>query len=344
MTENNHAPRALEIAEIFEDYRLTPLIDCPVLAGMAGVGRILVKVEGERPLGNFKVLGGMVAGLRALKRAAGVQSLGALAGRDLPRLICASDGNHGLSVAAAAQRAGTAATIYLPVGVSTVRAARIEALGGMVRWVSGSYDDAVDDAAAAAARGEGLLIPDTTSDPEDAVVRDVMTGYALMTDEIVAQLAGARPSHVFVQAGVGGLAAAVADGLAPHMRAPGRLLVVEPENAACVAHALALGRPDRIKGSHETAAEMLACGLASAPALAVLLRHGAASVVVREEELHAAVATLRGTGGPDTTPSGAAGLAGLLHVAAQPGLRDVHRLGADSCVLLIATERALAAD
>ena len=346
MNTSRQTDPAADAAYLWEDYRPTSLIELPGLARLTKVGRVFVKAEGERPLGNFKVLGGMVAGLRSLARAAGVATLQELDAnrtrrQPLPRLICASDGNHGLSVAAAARRAGTEASIYLAVGVNRIRAERIEAFGGDIVWISGTYDDAVREAAAAAARGEGLLIADTTADPNDAVVRDVMAGYQLLTQELVAQFRDDvkdRPSHLFVQAGVGGLASAMADGLGDLVR---RVLVVEPESAACVAQALAAGRPVHVPGDLQTAAEMLACGVVSTPALEILQRHNARSVLVDEDHLRRAVDVLRECGGPATTPSGATGLAGLLHVAAHPRLRAEHRLDPASNVLLVATEAAL---
>lgn len=331
-------------AQIWADYRPTPLLELPALARRANVARVFVKVEAERPLGNFKALGGMFAGLRALARAADAafpHDLDHDSRAPLPRLICASDGNHGLAVAAAAARAGTSARVYLPVDVSSARAQRIEALGAEVAWIDGTYDDAVCAAAEASGGGEGLLIPDTTSDPHDTIVQDVMDGYAVIARELVAQLraeGNARPSHLFVQAGVGGLAAAMADGLMDLMQAPHRILVVEPKSAACVAHALAVGHPVHIPGELRTSATMLSCGLASAPALQILQRHDARAMVVDEDELRAAPQALREATGPETTESGAAGLAGLLHLAANPALRAEHRLDANSNVLLIVTE------
>lgn len=331
-------------AQIWADYRLTPLLELPALARRAEVARVLVKVESERPLGNFKVLGGMFAGLRALARIADATSLQDLSHGSrtlLPRLICASDGNHGLAVAAAAARAVTNASVYLPVDVSSTRAQRIETLGAEVVWIDGTYDDAVCAAAEAAGRGEGFLIPDTSSDPHDAAVQDVMDGYAVIARELVVQLrekGNTRPSHLFVQAGVGGLAAAMADGLISAMQTPQQVIVVEPEAAACVAHALAVGHPVRISGELRTSATMLSCGLASAPALRTLRRHDARAVVVDEDALLAAPQTLRKSAGPETTESGAAGLAGLLHLAASPALRTEHHLDANSIVLLIVTE------
>ena len=325
----------MDFTTLWDDYRPTRLLELPALAHRTHVGRVFVKAEGERPLGNFKILGGMVAGLRALAHA-GTEPP--------PKLICASDGNHGLSVAAAARRGGANASVYLPSHASAARAVRIEALGGEVVWVAGTYDDAVSAAAEAAARGEGLLISDTSPNPDDPVANDVMAGYGLLTRELIVQFrdeAHDSPTHIFVQAGVGGLAAAVADGLADVLREPKRIAVVEPEAAACVARALQAGRPVLIDGDLNTAAEMLAGGLASAAALKVLQRHDVQSVLVNEDELRSAVDVLREASGPETTPSGAAGLAGFLHVAARTHLREAHRLGADSSVLLIATEGPL---
>src|SRR5688500_17425717 len=157
-----------DITHIWEDYRPTGLIALPSVAKLTGVARVFAKLEGERPLGNFKLLGGMVAGLWALARATGVSTplelrLRPKRARLLPKLVCASDGNHGLSVAAAARWAGTTATIDLPVSVSRFRVDRIRSLGGAVVTVDGSYDDAVRQAAAAAAAGQGILVPDTTT-------------------------------------------------------------------------------------------------------------------------------------------------------------------------------------
>lgn len=334
-----------DITHIWEHYRPTRLIELPLLAKQTGVGRVFAKLENERPLGNFKSLGGMVAGLRALARAVDVSTPFELRSRSLrpsslPRLVCASDGNHGLAVAAAARWAGTTATIYLPASVSRFRVDRIKALCGTVVSLDGSYDDAVRQAAMAAADGLGILIPDTTDDPDDTVVADVMTGYALITRELAAQFeqAAARPSHLFVQAGVGGLAAALAQGVQALMRQPGRILVVEPDRAPCVARGLEAGYPVSLSGDLETAAEMLSCGTASAPALAILQRHQARSILVEDDRLQHAVDALRRADGPETTASGAAGLAGFLKAAGDDELRALHGLDSDSEVLLVVTE------
>jgi diaminopropionate ammonia-lyase len=337
------------IHRLQEHYAPTPLLDLGELARRCGVGQVLVKDESRRPLGNFKSLGGVFAGLRALARAGGFTSVEALLspGRvaELPTLITASDGNHGLSVATAARLAGASARIFLPASVPQQRSDRIAAAGGEVVRIDGTYDDALDAAAKAAHSGDGLLVPDTSERASDPVLDDVMTGYGLLAREIDNQCRslGVNPTHLFVQAGVGGLAAAMAKAFGELMAEPPLTVVVEPEAADCVRLALAAGQPELVAGELNTAAEMLACGLASAHAVALLKEHGAKSLVVGEQRLKEAVTAMSAAGGPATTESGACGLAGLLEAAAGDELRNDLRLSSDAAVLLILSEGAISA-
>lgn len=337
---------AAELLRLSPAYAPTPLMDLPRLAARLGVGQVLAKDEGRRRLGSFKSLGGTYAGLRALARAAGSSPAALVSGHihGLPALLCASDGNHGLAVAAAARHAGARARIYLHAGVPAARARRIEAEGGETVRVEGTYDDAVDAAAAAARQGAGILVADTTDAPDDPVVADVMAGYGVIAAEIRRQVDGAgqaRPTHLFVQAGVGGLAAAMAEGLEGWMAPPAAIIAVEPAEAPCLGAALAAGRPMRIGGALETVAGMLSCGEASAPALAVLRRHGAQALPVPEDGLATAPRLLREAGGPATTPSGAAGLAGAAAVLADARMAGRLGLGAGSRLLILVTEGAI---
>lgn len=340
-----HAEAAAEdLLRLSPAYAPTPLLNLASLAARLGVAQLLAKDEGTRMLGSFKSLGGTYAGLRALARLRGTDIAGLLAARpsDLPPLICASDGNHGLAVAAAAKFAGTSARIFLHSSVPAVRARRIERQGGEIAWVQGTYDDAVDAAAAAARAGGGVLVADTTDDPGDPVVSDVMAGYGVIAAEVRRQMEAAGyppPTHLFAHAGVGGMAAALAAGLKDWMAPPAALVVVEPETCACVAAALSHDRVIRIEGGLQTAAEMLSCGEASAPAIEILRRYGTPVTTASEAELLEAPRLLRAEGGPATTPSGAAGLAGLSR-ALRHGKRQFG-LGGDSRVLLVISERDL---
>src|SRR6266436_85801 len=229
----------VEPVRLLAAFAETPLLDLPRLAARLGVAKVLAKDESRRMLGNFKSLGGTYAALRALARAMGTGKIErpdpTCAPGVLPTLICASDGNHGLAVAAAARLAGTASHVFLRSGVSAGRARRIVAQGAAITWVQGCYDDAVETAAVAARAGAGILVADTAADVTDPVIEDVMTGYSVIAMEIRRQVKTAghrRPTHIFVQAGVGGLAATMIT-LKPWMAGPAEFIVAEPERAAC---------------------------------------------------------------------------------------------------------------
>ncbi len=330
-------------------YAPTPLLDLPKLATHLGVVQFLAKDEGRRMLGSFKSLGGTYAGLRAFARIAGtdIAELFDRKPRALPALICASDGNHGLAVAAAAKFAGAPARIYLHRGVGAARADRIKAQGAEIAWIDGTYDDAVDAALAAARAGEGVLVADTTHDASDPVSADVLAGYGVLACEVRRQVEAAgqaRATHLFVQAGCGGLAAALTLGLKEWMAPPAAIVVVEPEKAACVGATLDQGRVVRVAGDLVTSAEMLSCGEASAPALDVLRQAGAKAVTVSDASLGRAVELLRDCGGPRTTPSGAAGLAGVMSGMASREARRALALDGSSRILVVVTETELDKD
>lgn len=342
-----NTPSTAEIAamlgQLSPEYAPTPLLDLPKLAALCGVAQVLVKDEGRRMLRSFKSLGGTYAGLRALARASGMEVPALIAARPAGQkaLICASDGNHGLAVAAAARFAGAPSRVFLHATVPAPRAQRIAEMGAEIVWVDGTYDDAVDAAAAAARDSGGILVADTTDRPDDPVVHDVMAGYGVIAAEIRDQIVAAgheRPTHLFIQAGVGGLAAAMAAGLGGWLDAPRAIVAVEPEAAPCVSAALATGKVVRVAGDLETTAGMLSCGEASAPAFAVLLAHGATAMTVPEKALDDLPALLATCDGPRTTPSGGAGVAGAILACTDPARQHP---GPQARILLVISEAAL---
>src|SRR5262249_21087087 len=142
MTDARDEPPAALLA-VWPCHAPAPLIALPRLATRCGVAKVVLKDEGLRPLGSFKALGGVYAGLRALARATGLPDIATLVAarrprESLPALICASDGNHGLAVAAAAEFAGAAARVYLHGGVPPARAMRIAAHGAQSVRVGGT--------------------------------------------------------------------------------------------------------------------------------------------------------------------------------------------------------------
>ncbi|MCL4764385.1 MAG: diaminopropionate ammonia-lyase, partial [Burkholderiales bacterium] len=202
-------------------YAVTPLHDLRGLAGALGIGQLHFKDEGGRfGLGSFKALGGayavgrLLAGLieRETGTKVGTRELAAGAFRDRVRdvtVTCATDGNHGRSVAWGARMFGCKCVIYIHENVSEGRKAAIESFGAEVVRTPGNYDDAVRQADADARQLGRHVISDTSYEGYMDIPRDVMQGYGLMAEEALEQMGGTMPTHVFLQGGVGGMAAAV---------------------------------------------------------------------------------------------------------------------------------------
>ncbi len=330
-------------------YRPTPLLSLPGLARRLGIGALLVKDETERlGLGSFKALGGVFA-VATLFAEEAARVLGPLAPADyvLERFkvatrgltaCCASDGNHGRSVAAGARLFGGSSVVYLPSAVTEKRAERIATFGARIVRVAGSYDEAVARAAADAAANGWLLVADTAPENDARACALVMQGYSVLVHEVLDALAGDDVTHVFLQAGVGGLAAAFMAHWTARRGAGPRFIVVEPEGAACCLASAQAGRPVRI-ATGDTVMAMLECGEPSPLAWPVLASHASAFMAVADGLARAAVRALARPEAGDPAlavgESGAAGLAGLMraaHLAA-----DLH-LNADSRVVVIATE------
>jgi diaminopropionate ammonia-lyase len=299
-------------------------------------------------LGAFKALGGIYAVARALGREQDMPLAELLnrapAAADQPIIVCASAGNHGLAVAEGARLLGVNAKVLVHDGVSAERRERISARGAVIHEVPGTYDDAVRLASELASRPGYLLVADTSADVADQGVLDVMRGYTLLAAEIRAQLAAAvfrdlAPTHLFLQAGVGGVAAALAGSLGPGLAPGGRIIIVEPVEADCVLRSLQKGEPVASSGSLLTSMCMLACGEPSQPALEVLTRLATDAITISDAAAEAAVQQLVAAGGPRSTPSGAAGLAGFL-AAAEPQWREALGLTGDSVVPCAITEGA----
>ena len=337
-------------------YAPTPLVELPGLARAAGLGAVLYKDEAHRfGLGSFKALGGAFAVMRALQTrlcARGVEASreDLLEGRHPEvrgeTVACATDGNHGRSVAWGAETFGCRCRVYIHAGVSTDREAAIAAYGAEMVRLPGDYDASVRACAADAEARGWTLVADTDSgggSPE--VPRLVMQGYSLIVREALEQL-GVPPTHVFVPAGVGGLAAAVAGHWTDAAPPRPRMVSVEPLAADCVLRALATGAPQALSGDIESFMACLSAGEVSPAAWPVLACALDDAVAIPDA---AAIEAMRGLadGRWGDAPlvsgeSGCAPVAAVLAAAADPGLRDALGLGPEARVLAIGSEGATA--
>ena len=328
-------------------YEPTPLLALP---SVADVAEVRIKHEGGRfGLGSFKALGGAyaVANLltaelsrRGVASAAAPEHLADGRYRDATRAItvtCATDGNHGRSVAWGAERFHCRCVIFVHETVSQGRVDAIARFGADVMRVPGNYDDAVHEADKQASAQNWFVVSDTSYPGYTEVPRDVMQGYRLMADEAADQWTGAPPTHVFIQAGVGGAAAAVSIQMRARFTPAPLLVVVEPDQAACLLASAKRGAPTIVQGDLDTIMAGLACGEPSLLAWQELERAAFAFLSVPDE---AAVDCLRFlfAQGHETGESGVAGLAGLLLAAADPAARAALRLTRHSRVLLFGTE------
>ncbi|MGR3526551.1 MAG: pyridoxal-phosphate dependent enzyme [Paracoccaceae bacterium] len=288
-------------------HQATPLRDLPDLAARAGVARLWVKDErGRMGLGSFKALGAAHA---IAREAAAVQQgdwAAALSGRVY---VTASAGNHGLSVAAGAGLFGARAVIYLARTVPDSFAARLAAKGAEVRREGDTYEASMA-AADAAARAEGwTLLSDSTWPGYTALPLLVMEGYLQLAAEAADQI-DAAPSHILLQAGVGGLAAAVAAHARRVWGDDPCIIVVEPAAAPALIESIRAGRVVETAGPASFMGR-LDCKTPSMIALHGLARDADRFVTITEAESLGGVAALA-EHGLDSTPSGAAGLAALL--------------------------------
>ena len=355
-----HGARETAFEEIssWPGYAPTPLLALPGLARAAGVGAALYKDEAHRfGLGSFKALGGAYAVMRALQerlRARGIEaaSRDLLAGRHAgavagETVVCATDGNHGRSVAWGAWMFGCRARVYIHANVSEDREAGIAAYGAEMVRLSGDYDASVRACAADAEAHGWTLVADTDAGGgSPAIPTLVMQGYTILAREVVAQL-DAPPTHVLVPAGVGGLAAAVAGHWTLEGARP-RVVAVEPLSAACVLRAVREGAPRALGGDVDSFMACLSAGEVS-PAAWPVLRCALDDVLAIPDA--AAVEALRGLaegrwGDPPLVSgeSGCAPVAALLAIAADPGLRGALGLGPEARVLAIGSEGATAPD
>ncbi len=335
-------------------YAKMPLWQLNDLAKNLSLGSILYKDEGPRfGLGSFKALGGAYAALRVLQRELTARVGHPVALADIRRgnyadqvseitLVSATDGNHGRSLAWGCQRFGAPCRIYIHADVSEGRAQAMRDLGATVVRISGDYDASVRLAKSEAEAHGWFVVSDTSwpgySDPP----RDVMAGYAVMTNEICTAL-DQPPSHVFLQGGVGGLAASVAAYFRQYWgeSAP-RVVIVEPELAACLFESARAGAPRAVQIEVETVMAGLSCGEPSPMAWPILNAEATDFVTIPDRVVGPTMRLLaRPTGddpGVEAGESAVAGLAALIMVAQDDGLRAKLEVSDKSTIVVIGSE------
>lgn len=268
------AKKALQLHSSIPGYKPTPLVNLTRLAGVWGLKDIFVKDESRRfGLNAFKVLGGSYAVAQLLCEKLGKD----ISEVDFDYLISdevkaqlgditfvtATDGNHGRGIAWAAEKLRQKAVVYMPKGAAEARVRNIESHGAKVVVTDLNYDDAVRTALDLADEKGWIMVQDTAWDGYTKIPTWIMQGYMTMVFEAIGQLGGVKPTHAFIQAGVGAMAGAALGALVEIYgdEAP-TTVIIEPKNAAGIFKSAEIGdgQPHAVKGDLDTIMAGLACG------------------------------------------------------------------------------------
>ncbi|MGF1448470.1 MAG: diaminopropionate ammonia-lyase [Opitutales bacterium] len=355
-------PRAQAFHEALPGYEPTALKSLPALARELEVRAVLVKDESHRfGLPAFKVLGAAYAMFRFIqgeRLAAGLPEQSPEAflhvGSGASRTFAtATDGNHGRAVAWVARQLGQRAVIFVPGNTVPARIDALRSEGAEVVVIEGTYDDTVRAADARASAEGWQIISDTAYPGYMEIPQWIMAGYGTLFREADAQVRAAvaqGPSAVFLQAGVGGMAAAgEAFYLRPSKPQRPAMICVEPLEADCLRASADTpdGEPLCDVGPQDSIMAGLNCGTPSLLAWPLLKHATDAFLAVGDEASREAMRRfdqpLENDPRVESGESGAAGLAGLLALCREPALqpaRERLRLGPDAVVLLINTEGA----
>ena len=351
--------KARAFHESIPQYQVTPLADLKNMAEYLGLAKACVKDESYRfGLNAFKVLGGSYAIARYIaketKRDISQMPYSVLTSKELrdefgqATFFSATDGNHGRGVAWAANRLGQKCVIRMPVGSTENRRRHIEDEGAECTIEKVNYDDCVRMVAEEAKHAErGVVIQDTAWEGYEEIPSWIMQGYSTMADEAVEQFEE-RPTHVFVQAGVGSLAGGVVGYFAnKDKKNPPVMVVVEAEPAACLYRGAeaADGEIRIVDGEMPTIMAGLCCGEPNITSWDILKNHVTAFLAVNDDVARRGMRMLAAPfkGDPQVVSgeSGAATFGALATIMKDESYRELRLelgLNQDSKVLMFSTE------
>jgi diaminopropionate ammonia-lyase len=333
----------------WDKYEPTPLHFLSEIANDSGVSLIAYKDENHRfSLKSFKALGGAYAVSNLLIKKLNEEGIKANSSDLIVgtyseitskiTVCCATDGNHGRSVAWGAQKFGCNCEIYIHRNVSIGREEAIAKYGATVNRIKGNYDDSVHIAAEVAEANGYYVVSDTSYEGYTDIPKDVMQGYTVMVDEAMKQMKEI-PTHVFLQGGVGGFPAAVVSYLVESQDCPPIFVVVEPSNADCLFQSAVNGEPTVVHGDLDTVMAGLACGEVSLLAWSILESYVPHFLTIQDDSISKTMQLLANRDKPIIAgESAVAGLAGFLIASNDDTLKSKLMLNENSRILFFGTE------
>ncbi|HHV38623.1 MAG TPA: diaminopropionate ammonia-lyase [Tepidimicrobium sp.] len=344
----------------FSQYTETPLHRLDNLAKHYGIKNIFLKDESYRfGLNAFKVLGGSYAIGKYLADKLGLDitevNFEYLKSPEIKKklgeitFVTATDGNHGRGVAWAASQLGQKSVVYMPRGSSQIRLDNIRKEGAEASIIDGNYDDAVRLSDEMARKHGWVVVQDTAWEGYEDIPTWIMQGYGTLIDEAMEQLALEKvdkPTHVFLQAGVGSFAGAVQGYLTAKFGEDRPItIVVEPDDANCLYRSALRGQIEIVDGDMPTIMAGLACGEPNTISYEILKDYSdgyfSCPDYVAARGMRILASPLKGDPQVKSGESGAVGIGVISLLMERDEYRDLRQeiaLNEDSIVLVISTE------
>ena len=315
----------------WNNYSPTPLILLNKLNEKLKLNKIYYKDESKRfHLKSFKALGGAYAVEKIIK------------GNSKKVISTATAGNHGRSVAWGAQKNGLECKIFISEFVSESRAKVMRNFGADVIRVKGNYEDSLNECITQSNNNNWQIVQDVAWEDYKLVPQLTMAGYSVMMKEISEQIKDEKISHVILQAGVGGMAAAMVAGIAKYLDHVPKIIIVEPDTAACVLESIKLGKIEKISIEKESIMGGMSCNEVSLVPWEILKNSVHFCVAISDDYISKTVKYLANKefsdqkiiGGECSTP----GIASLVALNNDLEVRKKINLNEDSNVLLFGCE------
>ena len=315
----------------WNNYSPTPLNSLNKLNEKLKLNKIFYKDESKRfHLKSFKALGGAYAVEKIIK------------GNDKTIISTATAGNHGRSVAWGSQKNGLKCKIFISEFVSESRAEAMRNFGADVIRVKGNYEDSLNECIKQSNQNNWQIVQDVAWEDYKLVPKLTMAGYSVMMKEISEQIKNEKISHVILQAGVGGMAAAMVAGIARYLNYIPQIIIVEPDSAACVLASIKTGKIEKISIDKESIMGGMSCGEVSLVPWKILKNSVHYCVTVSDDYVSKTVKYLANNqfsdekiiGGECSTP----GIASLIGLSNNHEIRKTINLNEDSSVLLFGCE------
>jgi diaminopropionate ammonia-lyase len=315
----------------WNNYSPTPLISLNKLNEKLKLNKIFYKDESKRfHLKSFKALGGAYAVEKIIK------------GNDKKVISTATAGNHGRSVAWGSQKNGLQCKIFISEFVSESRAEVMRNFGADVIRVKGNYEDSLNECIKESNQNNWQIVQDVAWEDYKLVPKLTMAGYSVMMKEISEQIKNEKISHVILQAGVGGMAAAMVAGIVRYLDYIPQIIIVEPDSAACVLESIKKGKIEKISIDKESIMGGMSCGEVSLVPWEILKNSVHYCVTISDDYISKTIKYLANKqfsdekiiGGECSTP----GITSLVGLSNNDEVKKTISLNEDSSVLLFGCE------